>query len=42
VDTITISHEAKSRRGFALGAVLAAEFMHGKKGCYGMEDLLNY
>jgi 4-hydroxy-tetrahydrodipicolinate reductase len=41
VDTITISHEAKSRRGFALGAVLAAEFMHGKKGCYGMEDLMN-
>jgi len=40
VDTITISHEAKSRRGFALGAVLAAEFMRGKKGCYGMEDLM--
>ncbi|MDR2937781.1 MAG: 4-hydroxy-tetrahydrodipicolinate reductase [Prevotellaceae bacterium] len=41
VDTITIRHEAKSRKGFALGAVLAAEFMKGKKGCYGMDDMLN-
>jgi 4-hydroxy-tetrahydrodipicolinate reductase len=40
VDCITLSHVAKSRRGFALGAVLAAEFMKGKQGCYGMEDLL--
>ena len=28
VDRIQISHEAKSRKGFALGAVLAAEFIH--------------
>ena len=40
VDVITIRHEAKSRKGFALGAVLAAEFLKGKKGCYGMEDLM--
>jgi len=40
VDAITIRHEAKSRRGFALGAVLAAEFMQGKRGCYGMEELM--
>jgi 4-hydroxy-tetrahydrodipicolinate reductase len=40
VDKITITHEAFSREGFALGAVLAAEFMAGKKGVYGMEDLL--
>ncbi|MDR1226987.1 MAG: 4-hydroxy-tetrahydrodipicolinate reductase [Prevotellaceae bacterium] len=40
VDIITIAHEAKSRKGFALGAVLAAEFMCGKTGCYGMDDLL--
>lgn len=40
VDTITITHSAKSRRGFALGAVMAAEFLCGKKGFYGMEDLL--
>lgn len=40
VDKITITHEAKSREGFALGAVLAAEFMVGKTGFYGMEELL--
>lgn len=40
VDKITITHEAFSREGFALGAVLAAEFMVGKKGVFGMEDLL--
>ena len=40
VDTIEISHVAKSRKGFALGAVLAAEFMKGKVGVYGMKDLL--
>ncbi len=40
VDYITLSHVAKSRKGFALGAVLAAEFMKGKKGCYGMDDML--
>lgn len=40
VDTITISHDAKSRKGFALGAVVAAEFTKDKKGFLGMEDLL--
>lgn len=40
IDKITIIHEAKNRRGFALGAVLAAEFMKGKKGIYNMSDLL--
>ena len=40
VDRIEIMHEAKSRKGFALGAVLAAEFIKDKKGIYGMEDLL--
>ncbi|MEO5645158.1 MAG: 4-hydroxy-tetrahydrodipicolinate reductase [Bacteroidia bacterium] len=40
VDKITITHEAFNREGFAMGAVLAAEFMVGKKGVYGMEDLL--
>jgi len=42
VDTITISHDAKSRAGFALGAVLAAEFTAGKKGFLGMSDLLDF
>jgi 4-hydroxy-tetrahydrodipicolinate reductase len=40
VDRIEISHEAKSRKGFALGAVLAAEFIRNKKGVYSMQDLI--
>lgn len=41
VDTITLRHEAKSRDGLALGAVLAAEFMNGRNpGFYGMDDLM--
>lgn len=41
-DSIRITHDAKSRRGFALGAVLAAEFTKGKKGFWGMEDMLRF
>lgn len=41
VDEITIHHSAKSRKGFALGAVLAAEFVKDHKGFLGMKDLLN-
>ena len=41
VDEIVIHHSAKSRKGFALGAVLAAEFSQGRKGLLGMNDLLN-
>lgn len=40
VDEIEIRHSAFSREGFALGAVLAAEFLKGKKGVFGMEDML--
>ncbi len=40
VDKIVLTHEAKSRQGFALGAVLAAEFLAGKTGVYTMSDLL--
>ncbi len=40
-DTLELVHRAKSRRGFAGGAVLAAEFLSGKQGVYGMEDLLD-
>ena len=40
IDKIEISHEAKGRKGFALGSILAAEFMVGKTGVFGMEDLL--
>ncbi|UBM59337.1 4-hydroxy-tetrahydrodipicolinate reductase [Marinilongibacter aquaticus] len=40
VDEIEIKHEAKSRLGFALGAVIAAEWLADKEGVLGMDDLL--
>jgi 4-hydroxy-tetrahydrodipicolinate reductase len=42
IDTITITHEAHNRKGFATGAVLAAEFLAGKKGVYRMSDVLGF
>lgn len=42
IDTIAISHEAHNRKGFALGAVIAAEWLLGKKGIYKMNDVLNF
>ena len=42
VDTITISHDSKSRAGLALGAVLAAEYTVGKKGFLRMSDMLGF
>ena len=39
-DEITLRHEAFSRKGFATGAVIAAEFIQNKKGIFTMEDLL--
>ncbi len=39
-DFISLKHHAKSRKGFALGAVLAAEYIKSKKGVYNMRDLL--
>lgn len=41
-DTIRITHDAKNRKGFALGAVLAAEFTKGKQGFLTMSDLLDF
>jgi 4-hydroxy-tetrahydrodipicolinate reductase len=40
VDEISITHIAHSRKGFALGAVIAAEWVKGRKGVFGMNDLL--
>ena len=40
IDDIEIVHTAHSRLGFALGAVLAAEFIHNKKGIFKMKDVL--
>jgi len=42
VDYIEITHSAKSRQGFALGAVLAAEFTEHNKGFLTMNDLLDF
>ncbi|PWJ56768.1 4-hydroxy-tetrahydrodipicolinate reductase [Dyadobacter jejuensis] len=42
VDTIEIAHTAHNREGFALGAVVSAEWLPGKKGVFGMEDLLSH
>jgi 4-hydroxy-tetrahydrodipicolinate reductase len=41
IDEITISHIARSRKGFALGAVIAAEWLKGRKGVFTMNDVLN-
>lgn len=40
IDDIEIIHTAHSRTGFATGAVLAAEFLNGKKGIYSMKEVL--
>lgn len=42
VDQIEIKHIAHSRNGFALGAVIAAEWIHGKTGIFGMQDMLGF
>ncbi len=39
-DKLSLKHEAKSRKGFALGAVLAAEFIQGKMGVFTMDDYM--
>jgi 4-hydroxy-tetrahydrodipicolinate reductase len=40
IDSLEIKHTAHSRKGFAMGALLAAEWLIGKKGCFGMRDML--
>ena len=39
-DIIKLEHEAKNREGFALGAVMAAEWIKGKKGFFTIEDMM--
>ncbi|MEQ3665127.1 MULTISPECIES: 4-hydroxy-tetrahydrodipicolinate reductase [unclassified Olleya] len=41
IDTIKIEHEAHNRQGFALGAVIAAEWIFDKTGVFTMKDVLN-
>ncbi|MDQ6888889.1 MAG: 4-hydroxy-tetrahydrodipicolinate reductase [Bacteroidota bacterium] len=42
VDDIEIIHTAHNRKGFALGALMAAEFIHDKKGIFTMKDVLRF
>ena len=42
IDDIEIIHTAHNRQGFATGAVLAAEFIHDKKGIFSMQDVLGF
>ena len=41
IDEIKLEHRAFSRTGFALGSVVAAEWLLGKKGCFSMQDVLD-
>ena len=40
VDTLEITHRAKDRRAFAVGAVRAAEWVHGRQGLFTLEDMI--
>lgn len=42
IDEISITHEAKNRKGFAFGAVMAAEWLINKKGIYTINNMLNF
>jgi 4-hydroxy-tetrahydrodipicolinate reductase len=42
IDTISLKHEAKNRKGFALGAVVAAEFIQSRKGVFTMNDVMGF
>jgi 4-hydroxy-tetrahydrodipicolinate reductase len=42
IDILTISHQALSRRGFAVGAVMAAEFIAGKRGVFKLEEIFGF
>ena len=42
IDEISFTHKANNRKGFALGAVLAAEFLKDKTGVYQMKDLIKF
>ena len=42
IDSITLKHEARSRKGFAIGAVLAAEYIYTRQGLFTMNDVLGF
>ncbi len=41
VDSLTLEHSAKSRAGFALGAVMAAEWLKGRNGFYSIDNMMD-
>jgi 4-hydroxy-tetrahydrodipicolinate reductase len=42
IDTIILKHEARNRKGFALGTIVAAEFIYVRKGVFTMNDVLGF
>jgi len=42
IDELSISHRAKNRDGFAIGAIIAAEFLQNKKGLFSMKDVIKF
>ncbi|MGQ9621133.1 MAG: 4-hydroxy-tetrahydrodipicolinate reductase, partial [Bacteroidales bacterium] len=42
IDTLSIKHEAKGRKGFAFGAIIAAEYIKSRKGIFTMNDVLGF
>jgi 4-hydroxy-tetrahydrodipicolinate reductase len=42
IDTISLKHEAKNRKGLALGAVVAAEFICSREGIFTMNDVMGF
>ena len=42
IDAISLKHEAKNRKGFAFGAILAAEYIYLRKGVFTMDDVLGF
>lgn len=42
IDTISLRHEARNRKGFALGAVVAAEFISSRAGIFNMNDVMGF
>jgi 4-hydroxy-tetrahydrodipicolinate reductase len=42
IDSISLRHESKNRKGLALGAVVAAEYISGRKGIFTMDDVMGF
>jgi 4-hydroxy-tetrahydrodipicolinate reductase len=42
IDTLSLKHESRNRKGLALGAVVAAEFIYSRKGVFTMDDVMGF